>query len=139
MHIAEVVTIAKSLPLLRLNTYKSLILSYSADYRRILTNKRRPFDIRNMAFCDSKGHLLKTYERLALSTGTVRTHGEDRSHIFNMMHFCFRITYSYNLTVLSEENKQYSIIQLDSQNIHGNKWCQYVNAGIQTSVNIVQT
>lgn len=36
MHIAEIVTIAKSLPLLRLNTYKSLILSYSADYRRIL-------------------------------------------------------------------------------------------------------
>ena len=40
MHIAEVVTIAKSLPLLRLNTYKSLILSYSADYRRILRKKR---------------------------------------------------------------------------------------------------
>ena len=39
MHIAEVVTIAKSLPLLRLNTYKSLILSYSADYRRILMEK----------------------------------------------------------------------------------------------------
>ena len=39
MHIAEVVTIAKSLPLLRLNTYKSLILSYSADYRRILFYK----------------------------------------------------------------------------------------------------
>lgn len=39
MHIAEVVTIAKSLPLLRLNTYKSLILSYSADYRRILLQK----------------------------------------------------------------------------------------------------
>ena len=39
MHIAEVVTIAKSLPLLRLNTYKSLILSYSADYRRILMKK----------------------------------------------------------------------------------------------------
>ena len=39
MHIAEVVTIAKSLPLLRLNTYKSLILSYSADYRRILEKK----------------------------------------------------------------------------------------------------
>ena len=39
MHIAEVVTIAKSLPLLRLNTYKSLILSYSADYRRILQKK----------------------------------------------------------------------------------------------------
>ena len=41
MHIAEVVTIAKSLPLLRLNTYKSLILSYSADYRRILRKKHR--------------------------------------------------------------------------------------------------
>lgn len=40
MHIAEVVTIAKSLPLLRLNTYKSLILSYSADYRRILGKKQ---------------------------------------------------------------------------------------------------
>lgn len=40
MHIAEVVTIAKSLPLLRLNTYKSLILSYSADYRRIFLKKR---------------------------------------------------------------------------------------------------
>lgn len=39
MHIAEVVTIAKSLPLLRLNTYKSLILSYSADYRRIYDEK----------------------------------------------------------------------------------------------------
>lgn len=39
MHIAEVVTIAKSLPLLRLNTYKSLILSYSADYRRIFWKK----------------------------------------------------------------------------------------------------
>ena len=43
MHIAEVVTIAKSLPLLRLNTYKSLILSYSADYRRIfLKNMIKP-------------------------------------------------------------------------------------------------
>ena len=40
MHIAEVVTIAKSLPLLRLNTYKSLILSYSADYRRIFGKNR---------------------------------------------------------------------------------------------------
>ena len=41
MHIAEVVTIAKSLPLLRLNTYKSLILSYSADYRRIFRKNVR--------------------------------------------------------------------------------------------------
>ena len=40
MHIAEVVTIAKSLPLLRLNTYKSLILSYSADYRRIFRKNK---------------------------------------------------------------------------------------------------
>ena len=40
MHIAEVVTIAKSLPLLRLNTYKSLILSYSADYRRIFSKSQ---------------------------------------------------------------------------------------------------
>lgn len=44
MHIAEVVTIAKSLPLLRLNTYKSLILSYSADYRRILWKNMPQFD-----------------------------------------------------------------------------------------------
>lgn len=44
MHIAEVVTIAKSLPLLRLNTYKSLILSYSADYRRILWKKQALID-----------------------------------------------------------------------------------------------
>lgn len=48
MHIAEVVTIAKSLPLLRLNTYKSLILSYSADYRRIF----RKNDILKRKFCD---------------------------------------------------------------------------------------
>lgn len=41
MHIAEVVTIAKSLPLLRLNTYKSLILSYSADYKRIFRKRHR--------------------------------------------------------------------------------------------------
>ena len=39
MHIAEVVTIAKSLPLLRLNTYKSLILSYSADFSVIFLKK----------------------------------------------------------------------------------------------------
>lgn len=44
MHIAEVVTIAKSLPLLRLNTYKSLILSYSADYRRILRKNNTMLD-----------------------------------------------------------------------------------------------
>ena len=44
MHIAEVVTIAKSLPLLRLNTYKSLILSYSADYRRIFLKKQKQND-----------------------------------------------------------------------------------------------
>ena len=43
MHIAEVVTIAKSLPLLRLNTYKSLILSYSADYRRIFSKNYPSF------------------------------------------------------------------------------------------------
>lgn len=50
MHIAEVVTIAKSLPLLRLNTYKSLILSYSADYRRIFLKnmyvfRRKHYDV----------------------------------------------------------------------------------------------
>jgi len=39
------VTIAKSLPLLRLNTYKSLILSYSADYRRILGKNRKYTDV----------------------------------------------------------------------------------------------
>ena len=44
MHIAEVVTIAKSLPLLRLNTYKSLILSYSVDYRRIFKEKYRQYE-----------------------------------------------------------------------------------------------
>jgi hypothetical protein len=45
MHIAEVVTIAKSLTLLRLNTYKSLILSYSADYRRIFRKKYQFIEI----------------------------------------------------------------------------------------------
>lgn len=50
MHIAEVVTIAKSLPLLRLNTYKSLILSYSADYRRIFRKNKegKASDIRKI-------------------------------------------------------------------------------------------
>lgn len=51
MHIAEVVTIAKSLPLLRLNTYKSLILSYSADYRRIF--RKKPTELR---VCCTKLH-----------------------------------------------------------------------------------
>ena len=49
MHIAEVVTIAKSLPLLRLNTYKSLILSYSADYRRIF-HKKKNFELYPVTF-----------------------------------------------------------------------------------------
>lgn len=48
MHIAEVVTIAKSLPLLRLNTYKSLILSYSADYRRIFGKNKTDLSVRKM-------------------------------------------------------------------------------------------
>ena len=48
MHIAEVVTIAKSLPLLRLNTYKSLILSYSADYRRIFKKKLQQLESGSM-------------------------------------------------------------------------------------------
>lgn len=57
MHIAEVVTIAKSLPLLRLNTYKSLILSYSADYRRIFSKKSgevTPKGWKNLAFYAKK-------------------------------------------------------------------------------------
>ena len=69
MHIAEVVTIAKSLPLLRLNTYKSLILSYSADYRRILSKKTpylQVFGIRldtfNRYFLDYNIHL-RTFAR----------------------------------------------------------------------------
>ncbi|MBO1691328.1 DUF4145 domain-containing protein [Bacteroides uniformis] len=39
MHIAEIRTVAKSLPLLRLNTHKSLILSYSADFSVISAKK----------------------------------------------------------------------------------------------------
>lgn len=58
MHIAEVVTIAKSLPLLRLNTYKSLILSYSADYRRILCKNTYSFKCVN---CDSYVVILNSY------------------------------------------------------------------------------
>ena len=63
MHIAEVVTIAKSLPLLRLNTYKSLILSYSADYRRILQEKlRNSFEFQVISYIfaaelESAGHV----------------------------------------------------------------------------------
>ena len=59
MHIAEVVTIAKSLPLLRLNTYKSLILSYSADYRRI--------------FCKNK-------DLYAVATGIIVGAGQEAVH-----------------------------------------------------------
>ena len=40
MNIAEVKTIAKSLPLLRLNTYKSLILSYSEPISMIFLKKK---------------------------------------------------------------------------------------------------
>lgn len=59
MHIAEVVTIAKSLPLLRLNTYKSLILSYSADYRRIFwKNIEKKYDI-----CASKRQIERTVDQ----------------------------------------------------------------------------
>ena len=58
MHIAEVVTIAKSLPLLRLNTYKSLILSYSADYRRIFRKNPAP-----QSFEDENESLLASHRR----------------------------------------------------------------------------
>ncbi len=63
MHIAEVVTIAKSLPLLRLNTYKSLILSYSADYRRIFSKKTFFCHIipdNSFTFSTFANHLLKS-------------------------------------------------------------------------------
>ena len=62
MHIAEVVTIAKSLPLLRLNTYKSLILSYSADYRRIF---RKNPDIL-LYICDTANEQQAQRDRLFL-------------------------------------------------------------------------
>ena len=39
MHIAEIRTVAKSLPPLRWNTHKSLILSYSADFSVIQKKK----------------------------------------------------------------------------------------------------
>ena len=69
MHIAEVVTIAKSLPLLRLNTYKSLILSYSADYRRIFPKKslilthKPPFFAKTIFIANRKG-LLRDWKTL---------------------------------------------------------------------------
>lgn len=66
MHIAEVVTIAKSLPLLRLNTYKSLILSYSADYRRIFRKKSssRPGNRQN----PERRHTIRTPENDCVRT-----------------------------------------------------------------------
>lgn len=85
MHIAEVVTIAKSLPLLRLNTYKSLILSYSADYRRIFYEKlrdvyfniqhlRRPeLNVRGMVFAFQTD----TAHKVGFRTDIIR--GEDGS------------------------------------------------------------
>ena len=39
MQIAEIRTVAKSLPPLRWNTHKSLILSYSADFSVIFSKK----------------------------------------------------------------------------------------------------
>ena len=73
MHIAEVVTIAKSLPLLRLNTYKSLILSYSADYRRILLKNRiNCFELSliDNVFCESMFQMEKEYN-LKRDSGSV--------------------------------------------------------------------
>lgn len=72
MHIAEVVTIAKSLPLLRLNTYKSLILSYSVDYRRIFLKKVVPLQPQagNALF---KGFLKEVFEKSADSSAAGNT------------------------------------------------------------------
>ena len=42
MHIAEIRTVAKSLPPLRWNTHKSLILSYSADFS-VIFHKKHPY------------------------------------------------------------------------------------------------
>lgn len=61
MHIAEVVTIAKSLPLLRLNTYKSLILSYSADFSVILYE-----NVYILQLVEDVGHLFTETDGVAL-------------------------------------------------------------------------
>lgn len=74
MHIAEVVTIAKSLPLLRLNTYKSLILSYSADYRRI-------FMKRSSVGSDSSD--------IHYPAGVQRYFQINKGYVFHGLHFCF--------------------------------------------------
>jgi len=78
MHIAEVVTIAKSLPLLRLNTYKSLILSYSADYRRIfLKNTTSPRRLPRIASFQSISHSFWGYlsfHFFALCVSSCRMH-----------------------------------------------------------------
>ena len=50
MHIAEIRTVAKSLPLLRWNTHKSLILSYSANFSVILDEKQSLFGWKTAAF-----------------------------------------------------------------------------------------
>lgn len=70
MHIAEVVTIAKSLPLLRLNTYKSLILSYSADYRRIFMKNRIRARAGIDCFSTPKHRYPKEYERTSFLFST---------------------------------------------------------------------
>lgn len=74
MHIAEVVTIAKSLPLLRLNTYKSLILSYSADYRRIFMKK-------SSVGSDSSD--------IHYPAGVQRYFQVNKGYVFHGLHFCF--------------------------------------------------
>lgn len=74
MHIAEVVTIAKSLPLLRLNTYKSLILSYSADYRRIFRKK-------SSVGSDSSD--------IHYPAGVQRYFQVNKGYVFHGLHFCF--------------------------------------------------
>ena len=50
MHIAEIRTVAKSLPLLRLNTHKSLILSYSADFSVILRKNKNSLYIHTRTY-----------------------------------------------------------------------------------------
>ena len=67
MHIAEIRTVAKSLPLLRLNTHKSLILSYSADFSVILYKNTGNRGNKNQATEETKSSQLRKSQKKAVS------------------------------------------------------------------------
>ena len=111
MHIAEIRTVAKSLPPLRWNTHKSLILSYSADFSVIFTEKKEFYSrkVSLMTKIGNKNRLLCGF--------TFKTSYNSSQKYWNVSGISH--IHSRKLTQMTKIRNMFNILVLFNENEHG--------------------